>query len=759
MQTENGNVAKTSGQSRRSLPTNRQRDEQNTIHTSMSDKTLQADLEPEQETNEDNETKDEGNRGLTIDEATKLMEGTKPGVKLPGRALGGRRHHPYPVLPTFEEIYKLEERQKNKQRIRNLQVTDIEAKLTAISQAMGQHCKSLQNPTHSLKCTCLRDYLDTKKIDEKDIWRFAKRKEYAKVLSGIQQLYIRVWTIIMKAQLREGASDRKPPHSGVCLSKRDENQIITLISHLCNLHLGDCANTKGTNAQIGFSFGPHYGPANAHPSVRFCGTVFMQRILGLPESVRKGMMAALKLKSDYKRKLINCAIRQSFLNLKVAGYFEARVKKTDPIHRKFDETVKVLLEEVTACRLASKAELNEAVPEVVKFYVPREYGEIPPSIVALAGGQFNVMTALTEPSLIRILQCPYFMKGDRSHFGGVLSDQETLCHSISVHFVSMERHRPFFDALVLYKLDRPSITGNRANDDWWLRYVSTINAVDGAVQMVSRISRGRETAHNDPGPDIHATAQKIERLPEGELKDLYRLARAFENDVREVAQHICEQSGYVSTTFEEEFELRTDMGLLWTLPYYRHFEFSEEVRDSNNPTCRRAHETRTTSTHDRQFQVLHTDFTSEDLLNHQACVDSEGRPNGDLFWIAFLGMSKDGSTLAVRDAQKSIKMLEIPYGKMVVVPGSLLHAGGYCTSLSGNHRGHMYLFLRRKNRPKKMRRSLKNSTTASGVYAIQNEYLQDGRYERRDTDKWSIYYEDDPDHTGARKIFHDLFNI
>jgi len=89
------------------------------------------------------------------------------------------------------------------------------------------------------------------------------------------------------------------------------------------------------------------------------------------------------------------------------------------------------------------------------------------------------------------------------------------------------------------------------------------------------------------------------------------------------------------------------------------------------------------------FQSPHMDFHTKELLTYLEA--------GHKMLVAFMPLEMHGMWLSYYEkfchsGEDVVKVIFIPYGSIAFAPASLIHAGGYRTSLTGNKRCHFYIY-------------------------------------------------------------------
>lgn len=735
-----------------------------------------------------------------------------PGRRLPGRRLPNGKalpgvQAPKPPTTPLEKVKLWVKVADRLGPVSRLSTSDMEARLQAILLKVGSQCTSPQNPKIKTKCSCLRDFLLTQKKSKTQETTgegvSPEVKLYREQITKLTVLYTKLVAIL--ATECKGNS-----WTTANLTLETENTVVSLFAFLCNFHFG--LTQRNTNSQLTFSFGIYRGEGPL--PIRFCSNTLLQRILSLPESLRKGVFATLNHKSPYTEKLLNNSVRYHFLNLHNAGYFqkhipalsceEERKAPGDYFKMKVKESLTLVLLKLG---VAPRKELGIAVSRVIDFYLPSrqvnvarclKWGEYRPT-EGLDGGlsgrpmpreesgtQYTTNGQL--PIDHKIFVCfrarvsrqvlgvgrdlppedrnrAYFQRGI-SEFLDSEGEGRALKHTSSAYFVDISKHEAFLEELALKIVSDPlfskSNAGHKVNHNPWMRFISTNGSTNGPVQFVHRLSQGAQHATNFLGPDMAASQEFIEKHRDDRpIWDLYDKANAFDIDVREAVEYLytTDWPNLKKEAFRDKYDVKIDMGVIWTQVYFRHVLTPDTVQ--HNPRLSHAYNQlspRQKAAKARKFQVLHTDFPAADLYSHQVSRDENGAPDGDRFMSAFFPLSKEGMTLAYFNPMYGLntRLLEIPYGQMVIIPATLLHAGGFCTSLCGNPRGHMYIYLRNK---KRKARKLPLSVPETGVYAAQNDYWRRGATLRKYPEEFSVYRECDPDHTWPRKEFDELFNL
>jgi hypothetical protein len=94
-------------------------------------------------------------------------------------------------------------------------------------------------------------------------------------------------------------------------------------------------------------------------------------------------------------------------------------------------------------------------------------------------------------------------------------------------------------------------------------------------------------------------------------------------------------------------------------------------------------------------------------------------------YIGFMPITCDGMFLQVWDGPGEAKLLFIPYGKFLLLPGNTIHAGWMCTStLHQNHRLHFYIIVSKN--PNEMSRK------EDQFFENMNTYLDEESSERKE---------------------------
>lgn len=647
----------------------------------------------------------------------------------------------------------------------------------------GIFCSSKENPSRPTKCTCLHSFLELKENQDVHL-----KQLYHDQLDTMLKLYKAVTCVVANYRQQEWkrwkVKNLKQTYTDMERGEVEQEKfykikgnkktlpvslqetLMQLMAYYANFHYGGIIGPKNTRTpRIAYSFGVYDGKGN--PPQLFCSNTFLSKILGelVPSITTFNYMLLLNRIPSYRKKLVNASVRTSYINLYISGHFD-EVKSDNSKDTQIAHT-RLLMKALLQCPVATKQELIQAVQKVIALYVP-SCEDLRKTVVLRCRENFEIGSVMgVTRNGISVCSRPDIVQRDcisRLLLCNESNEMKELIHPINGYIANLRMFLPFFEHLCQMKLSEPGITGNQVNSNHWLRYVSSQGSKDGPVQLVHKIAKGKNHVETFHGPDnISIQDSELEKSPI--LRNTIELARDFHsNGVLPILEHIASREGLLQSGswLADDYDIDIDMGMLWTKLHLQQ-HINEELRSNthnNKNSLAAMQEVASGYTRERLFQAIHTDIKAEILYSHQNARNSEGATGGDHFWLMFLGLVKEGMTLEFLSSETNGKrlLLEIPFGHMLLVPSTLLHAGGFCTSLNGNLRGHMHADLRRKNSGQK-RRDVLGSVPRSGLYSVGNDYLHGDYCERKRKDK-TVYGTEDKDYVGsAVEIFDKLFTL
>lgn len=703
-----------------------------------------------------------------------IQQGGKPAV--PPSNLGMR------------DVYSKDTFDSSKASVKNLSASDFEARLGSLRADMrtrtGEYCSSKEHPRRATKCKCLHEFLalgDRKSGTYDGVsYRFqllAFLKLFQEVTTAATVHWQRSWKAQKTREAKVPAISKNASQKEsrpVSIDDYTEKHIVELLAYYTNFHFGDCSVAKNNNKpRIAYSFGSYMGKGN--PPVRFCGNTFF-KILGIYSGKSKSAQLTLLNKVPaYREKLVNNCARRVFIDLTLDGAlaaiyadFSRSIIPEWELESKIGHMVRTVMER---CNYGFKKELADAANNIARFYCSLLTSSTPVKAIVLTtqkppkGALFDIYVGNTSTGIPIRASPGTVRRGSSFSFRNV-----TLTHSMNGYVADMRRFGSFFEAICLMKLRRPDITGMSVNSDSWLRYVASHGAVDGPVQLVYKIARGKEHCERTFGPDgiTRSTNAMISSTPD--LKKTLQLANEFyTSGIMSVLEHVAKLDGMVGEGegLADKFDVRVDMGILWTKLTFkdaiakvmkeRKENVASDKKDELLPLMEKVtmgHQIR-----DRLFQAMHMDIKAETLFAHQNSVDEvTGLPDGDIFCVMFLAVVKEGMTLECQHSKGERFLIELPFGHMLLVPASFLHAGGFCSSLTGGLRLHMYADMLRKSTGQHKRKQL-GTVSRVGSTAEGNDYIDADVPNRKHKDM-TVYCKDDEEYRGeAVEVFDTLFNL